>query len=385
MPKVLFVATSHGELGDTGRQTGVWLEELAVPYYMFCDAGVEVTIASTRGGRVPVDQRSVQVSGGDLSAVQRFLGDARAAAAVETTPAIETTNAADYDAIFLPGGHGAIWDLPGHQFLAVALGKAFDEGRIVAAVCHGVAGLVSARRRDGRSIVESKNVNGFTNAEEEAEALTAVVPFLLETRLRELGGRFASGPNFQPFALRDGNLITGQNPASSADVARLVLQAIDGRAGESNLPSTLAKQGSQMSSSGNITRRDALLAGTAAGATLAGTSASASADDRPPAGPAPANAKAVVVTLRLSAKNADAFKQHLLKVIPVTRLASGCRYSNSYQHTKASTEFLLVQGWDSIEQQQSYIAWRQARGDLAQFGAFLSHDAVIETFELFDA
>ncbi|RZN00842.1 hypothetical protein CWO91_33415 [Bradyrhizobium genosp. SA-3] len=140
-----------------------------------------------------------------------------------------------------------------------------------------------------------------------------------------------------------------------------------------------------MSSSESLTRRDALFAGPAAGAVLAAPSASASADDRPPAVAAPANAKAVMVTLRLSAKNADAFKQHLLEVIPVTRLASGCRYSHSYQHTRTPGEFLLVQGWDSLEQQQSYIAWRQARGDLAQFGAFLASDPLIETFDLFDA
>jgi putative intracellular protease/amidase/quinol monooxygenase YgiN len=384
MPNVLFVTTSYGKLGDTGRATGVWLEELAVPYCMFLDVGHEVTIASVRGGRMPVDQRSSKTTGAP-PAVQRFLGDARAMAAIEATPAIEAIRAGDYDAIFLPGGHGAMWDLPGSEALALALGEAFDERRVIAALCHGVAGLVSARRRDGRPIVAGGLVAGFTNAEEEAEALAAIVPFLLETRLRELGARFERGPNFESFAIRDGNLITGQNPASSADVARLVLQALDEKPRTSNPVSTQQKQEIPMSSSESLTRRDALVAGTAAGAVLAATGASASAADRPPAVAAPPNARAVMVTLRLSAKNADAFKQHLLKVIPVTRLASGCRYSHSYQHTKTPSEFLLVQGWDSLEQQQGYIAWRQARGDLAQFGAFLGSDPVIETFDLFDA
>jgi len=139
-----------------------------------------------------------------------------------------------------------------------------------------------------------------------------------------------------------------------------------------------------MSSSDNLTRRDALVADSAAGAALAATSPSA-ADDRPPAVAVPVNAKAIMITLRLSAKNADAFKQHLLEVIPVTRLASGCRYSHSYQAANKPNEFLLIQGWDSLEQQQAYIAWRQARGDLAQFSAFLGSDSVIETFDLFDA
>ena len=138
-----------------------------------------------------------------------------------------------------------------------------------------------------------------------------------------------------------------------------------------------------MSSFENLTRRDALI-GSAAGAALAAATVPAAADNKPPAIAAPANAKAVVVTLRLSAKDA-AVRQHLMNVIPVTRLASGCRYSHSYQETKAPAEFLLVQGWDSIEQQQGYIAWRQARGDLAQFGAFLAKDPLIEVFDLFDA
>lgn len=370
MPNVLFVTTSHDKLGDTGRATGVWLEELAVPYYMFLDAGHAVTVATVDGGRMPVDPRSVMSASDRVPAVQRFLEDAHAMAAVEATPAVEGLRAGDYDVTFLPGGHGAVWDLPGSRPLALAVGEAFDQQRVIAALCHGVAGLVSARRRDGGPIVAGRRVAGFTNAEEEAETLTAIVPFLLETHLRELGARFESGPDFESFAIRDGQLITGQNPASSAEVAQLVLQTLDEQRSRSNPASTQQKQEPSMSSSESLTRRDAVVADTV---------------DQPPATAAPADAKAVMMTLRLSANNGDAFKRHLLKVIPVTRLASGCRFSHSYQHSTTPNEFLLIQGWDSLEQQQAYIAWRQARGDLAQFGAFLGQDAVIETFDLFDA
>jgi putative intracellular protease/amidase len=236
MPRILMVTTSHADLGDSGRKTGLWLEELATPYYALLDGGAEVTLASLKGGEVPLDPGSVKADGDSLPSVKRFLADERAMALMKATPSIEEVDFVAYDAIFLPGGHGTMWDLPGNTKLAKALGQAFDEGRLVAAVCHGPAGLVTARRRDGRPIVEGKRVSSFTDTEEEAVGLTQVVPFLLETRLRELGAHFEKGPDFQPFAMRDGNLITGQNPASADKVAELLLQALDeqthGSAGE---------------------------------------------------------------------------------------------------------------------------------------------------------
>lgn len=231
MPKVLIVTTSHGQLGETGRPTGVWLEELAAPYYALLDGGAEVTIASIAGGPVPIDPRSAKRDGTDSAPTQRFLADSRAMAAIESTPSIAQLDAAAYDAIFLPGGHGTMWDLPESTALSAALGRAFDDGRIVAAVCHGPAGLVPARRSDGKPLVEGRRVSGFTDEEEAAAGLNQVVPFLLESRLRELGAVFEKGPPFQPFAVRDRNLITGQNPPSSAEVARLVLQALSGAPG----------------------------------------------------------------------------------------------------------------------------------------------------------
>ena len=223
--KVLIVMTSHGLLGDTGRPTGLWLEELAVPYYAL-DAGAEVTLASIAGGEVPLDPQSIRGTGDIPPEVQRFLDDANAMTALKTTLSLDQLDTTAYDAIFLPGGHGTMWDFPGNAPLAAAISKAHDAGRVIAAVCHGVAGLVSATRRDDRPVVEGKRISSFTDAEEEAAGLTSVVPFLLETRLRELGARIEKAPNFQPFAVRDGGLITGQNPASAGHVVQPVVQAL---------------------------------------------------------------------------------------------------------------------------------------------------------------
>jgi putative intracellular protease/amidase len=226
MPKILIVTTSHDRLGDTGQPTGLWLEELATPYYVLADSGAELTLASIQGGAVPIDPKSREPEGGVPASVERFLADTKAVATARATPAIGEINAGDYDAIFLPGGHGTMWDLPGSGALARAVGAALDAGRIVAAVCHGPAGLVSAKTGDGRPVVEGKRVSSFTDSEEKAVGLTEVVPFLLETRLRTLGAQVEKGPDFQPFAVRDGNLITGQNPASSEQVAELMLEAL---------------------------------------------------------------------------------------------------------------------------------------------------------------
>jgi putative intracellular protease/amidase len=340
MPRIIMVTTSHGELGDTGRRTGLWLEELATPYYALLDGGAEITVASVKGGEVPTDPRSVGED--NPASVRRFLSDEHAMALLRAAPSIEEVDVMAYDAIFLPGGHGTMWDLPENVTLAAAVGNAFDNGRLVASVCHGPSGLVAARRADGNPVVQGKRVSAFTDSEEAAEGLTQVVPFLLETRLRALGALFERAPDFQPFAVRDGNLITGQNPASADEVAKLVLQALSERT-------------------------------------------PASAGHRPPVVATPAGSVPVVVTLRLAAVDPDALKAHLQEVIPATRLASGCRYSHCCQGTTMAHEFLLVQGWDSIEQQQAYIGWRMERGDLAKLRALLSGEPVVESFAPFEA
>jgi len=220
------VVTSHDKLGATGDKTGFWLEELASPYYVFRDAGATVDIASPRGGAAPYDPKSLDRAGSRPASVERFLADAEAKGRVEATARLDAIDAGAYDAVFLAGGHGTMWDLPDSAALARIVGAVHDRGGAVAAVCHGPAGLVRATARDGRPIVAGKTVTAFTNAEEEAVKLTGVVPFLLESRLRELGASFVAGPMWQPHAVRDGKLVTGQNPASSERAARLVLEAI---------------------------------------------------------------------------------------------------------------------------------------------------------------
>lgn len=220
--KVLIVLTSHAQMGATTEPTGFWLEEFTTPYYAFADAGAQVEIASIKGGRAPIDPRSLQAAD-EPDSVKRYRADPQLQAALEQTLAVEAVAAHDYDIVFLPGGHGTMWDLPDSAALSQLIATTLERGDVVGAVCHGPAGLVNARFKDGKPVVAGRKVAGFTNSEEEAVGLAKVVPFLLETRLRELGGQYTSGPDFKPFAVADGNLVTGQNPASSARTAELAL------------------------------------------------------------------------------------------------------------------------------------------------------------------
>ncbi len=225
MTKILLIATAHAQLGSTGEKTGLWLEELTTPYYSFADAGADVEIATLPGGKVPIDPRSLADK---PPSVERFMADAAATAKIEHAKRLSALDIAAYDAIFLPGGHGTMFDLPESPVLAAALSDAWAQGKVVSAVCHGPAGLLHVKDTQGRPLLAGRVVSAFTNSEEDAVGLTKSVPFLLETAIRELGARYESGPDFQPFARRDGKLVTGQNPASSAKVAELVLEAIKG-------------------------------------------------------------------------------------------------------------------------------------------------------------
>jgi putative intracellular protease/amidase len=226
MKKVLFVLTSHAELGTTGRETGVYLEELAVPYWYLLDRGHAIRIASIAGGEVPIDPASREPAALSAS-VERFLADEQAMAALRDTPAIDTCSIADFDALYLPGGHGTMWDLPSSDALARLVGDAFDAGRIVAAVCHGPAGLVSATLADGKPLVAGRRVAAFTDEEEAAAGLSDTVPFLLEQRLRELGADVVVAPKFTSNVVRDGRLVTGQNPQSSDEIAAAIGAALE--------------------------------------------------------------------------------------------------------------------------------------------------------------
>lgn len=227
--KILIITTSHAVLGESGEPTGLWLEELTTPYYAFVDGGAEVTIASLAGGTVPVDPRSLKAHGENDVSVERYLADRRLLDVVRDTPPFTQEMVAGYDAIFLPGGHGTMWDYPHSATLAQAIAQFVEAGKVVAAVCHGPAALVGARNRDGTPIVSGRLIAAFTDSEERAAGLDEVVPFSLEARLRALGANYRAGPDFAPFALRDGNLVTGQNPASAREVARLTLEAVNER------------------------------------------------------------------------------------------------------------------------------------------------------------
>lgn len=226
--KILFILTSASTMGVSDKPTGLWFEELATPYYAFLDTGASVTLASIAGGSAPIDLRSVRPKGENEASVDRFLGDEVASKSLTETLALSAIDVSEYDAVFLPGGHGTMWDLPESAELAALLGKAWAQGKVVAAVCHGPAGLVNVKDETGAPLVSGRRVTGFSDSEERAAGLDEAVPFLLETRLRELGGRYESIADFQPFAIADGRLVTGQNPASSALTAKLTLEALNG-------------------------------------------------------------------------------------------------------------------------------------------------------------
>lgn len=221
-PRILIVLTSHEDLGDTGRRTGFWLEEFASPYYVFRDAGAEVALASVKGGHPPIDPKSA-LPEWQTDDTRRFDADTESQAALAMTQAISEVDAESYDALFFPGGHGPMWDYPGNETLA-SLIEAFDRtGKPIGAVCHGPVALVDAKANDGRPLVAGKRVTGFTNGEEAAVELAEVVPFLLEDRLRELDAHIHNAADFTSHVVTDGNLVTGQNPQSSAAGAKALL------------------------------------------------------------------------------------------------------------------------------------------------------------------
>ena len=225
---ILMVLTSHGQLGETGKQTGFWLEEFAAPYYVFRDAGAVVTLASPRGGQPPQDPKSDEPEF-RTEATERFREDTEAQEALANTLKLADINPDDFDAVFYPGGHGPLWDLAGDSHSAAIIEALYAAGRPVAAVCHAPAVFRQARDASGAPLVQGKQVTGFSNAEEAAVGLTGTVPFLVEDMLRQRGGRYSQGVEWQSHVITDGNLITGQNPASSAPAARALLRQLGNR------------------------------------------------------------------------------------------------------------------------------------------------------------
>ena len=222
--KIVMVLTSHDQLGNTGRKTGFWLEEFAAPYFVFRDTGVELTLASPKGGQPPVDPKS-DLPENQTPAMARFKKDERAQKELAQTVKLADVKAADFDTVFYVGGHGPMWDLAESPVSIALIESFYNSGKPVALVCHspGVLHRVTYR---GAPIVKGRRVTGFTNGEEEEVLLTKVVPFLVEDELKRLGAIFEKVPNWQPFSIVDGRLITGQNPASSSSAAQALLKLL---------------------------------------------------------------------------------------------------------------------------------------------------------------
>ena len=225
MKKVLIVLTSHDKLGDTGAKTGFWLEEFAAPYYALKDAGVVLTLASPLGGQPPIDPKSDD-AGSQTEATLRFKTDTSAQGLLASTLKLKDVSAADFDAVFYPGGHGPLWDLAEDATSIALIETMLKAGKPVAAVCHAPGVLRHPKGAGGQSVVKGKKVTGFTNTEEEAAGLTAVVPFLVEDMLTQNGGVYSKAADWHPHVEIDGLLITGQNPASSEPVAKALLATL---------------------------------------------------------------------------------------------------------------------------------------------------------------
>jgi putative intracellular protease/amidase len=222
--KILMVLTSHDRLGNTGRKTGFWLEEFAAPYFVFRDADVQLTLASPKGGQPPIDPKS-DLPENQTPAMARFKQDPTAQKALSQTIRLADVKAEDYDTVFYVGGHGPLWDLAESTDSIALIESFYNSGKPVALVCHS-PGVLHRVTYNGAPIVKGKRVTGFTNDEEEEVHLIDVVPFLVEDELKRLGGIFEKVPNWQPFSIVDGRLLTGQNPASSTSAAEALLKLV---------------------------------------------------------------------------------------------------------------------------------------------------------------
>ncbi len=225
MIKVLIVLTSHSELGNTGGKTGFWIEEFAAPYYVMADAGVKITIASPKGGQPPIDPKS-EAADAQTPATKRFNEDADLKKTLAHTVKLSEVKQSDFDAVFYPGGHGPLWDLANDTTSIALIEDFYKHNKPVAFVCHSPAALVKVKAPNGEPLVKGKEITGFSNTEEEAVKLTDVVPFLLEDEIKKLGGKYTKGADWGSYVRRDGFLLTGQNPASSEGVAKLLLKVL---------------------------------------------------------------------------------------------------------------------------------------------------------------
>lgn len=223
--KILIVLTSHSELGNTGHKTGFWIEEFAAPYYVFSDAGAEIVLASPQGGQPPIDPKS-DAPESQTEATKRFKTDASLQQKLANTIKLSEVSAEEFDAVFYPGGHGPLWDLTTNQDSIKLIEEFWKANKPVAAVCHAPSVLLNVKDSNGEPLVKGKKVTGFTNTEEEAIQLTDVVPFLLEDELKNKGGIYSKKEDWASYIIKDGLLITGQNPASSEAAAEELLKLL---------------------------------------------------------------------------------------------------------------------------------------------------------------
>ncbi|HKL51958.1 MAG TPA: type 1 glutamine amidotransferase domain-containing protein [Wenzhouxiangellaceae bacterium] len=224
--KILIVLTSHDKLGHTGEKTGFWLEEFAAPYYAFIDAGADVTLASPKGGKPPLDPTSNEDEH-QTESTRRFQDDEVAKRALTNTRKLSDIDPDDFAAVFYPGGHGPLWDLSGNKASIDLIRAMLESGKPVGAVCHAPAVLTEVKGANGGYVVSGRRVTGFTNTEEDAVGLTGVVPFLVESRLKQRGGQFGRGDDWASHVEIDGLLVTGQNPASSAPAAEAMIRMLE--------------------------------------------------------------------------------------------------------------------------------------------------------------
>lgn len=222
---VLMIATSQARAVQSGKPTGLWMSELADPYWSFKEAGVVVTVASVRGGAPPIDPRSMEGERGQGPDVQRFMADRRAMAEFTDAPSLRDIMDRAFDAVFLVGGHGTVWDFPHNLLLIRCIERLYDTGRFIVAVCHGPSGLLNVKTANGDWLLQGRSVTAFSNEEEQRVGLTEEVPFLLETAIVKRGGHFSAAASFKPHVVQDGQLITGQNPASARPAAERLLAA----------------------------------------------------------------------------------------------------------------------------------------------------------------
>lgn len=225
--KILIVLTSHSALGNTGEKTGFWIEEFATPYYILVDAGADITIASPKGGQPPVDPKS-ELADAQTPSTERFYKDNILIDKVAYSLKLSDIKYDNYDAVFYPGGHGPLWDLVNDKDSIKLIESFYNHQKPIAFVCHAPAALINTKAENGQPLIKGKHLTSFSNTEEEAVKLTSVVPFLLEDELKKNGAHYTKGNDWSSYVKQDGLLITGQNPASSDAVAKLLLQTLKG-------------------------------------------------------------------------------------------------------------------------------------------------------------